>query len=235
MLPNREGISLPPVCVDLLSSALNRCHYRWWGVSNYGDCVELLLKAGAKITQKSLSFAAKDGTERCVKLMLEAGADPNAMLSTAAPRHNILEILINEGADVNFFDKFTALASAVDSKASRSLDLLLQAGADVNITDGNGDTALHFSFCHVWDNKKENIGRIRCTKTLLKAGIKVNVFNIRGVYGDEKKSNALMFCRQHDIQVGGVLKIHKKAYQNTVKQRDLLLLAAGEKPDVKPE
>ena len=105
----------------------------------------------------------------------------------------------------------------------------------MNITDVNGNTALHVSSCLIWDNKNKNIGRIRCTKTLLKAGIKINVFDIRGDYVEEKKSTALMYCRRRDMsdERRGVLKIHKKTYQNTVKQHDLLLLAAGEKPDVK--
>ena len=70
---------------------------------------------------------------------------------------------------------------------------------------------------------------------MLKAGIKVNVFNIRGEYGEEKKSTALMYCRRHDRSDEWRLKIPKKAYKNTVKQRDLLLLAAREKLNVKPE
>ena len=107
--------------VDLLSSALSCCLNKK-RVSDYEDCVELLLEAGAKLTKISLTFAAIDGTERGMKLMLEAGANPNAMLVQGAPRHNILEILINAEADVNFLDKErkpwhhnAALTSAVGS------------------------------------------------------------------------------------------------------------------------
>ena len=69
----------------------------------HDDCVEVLVKAGAEIHNRLVETAAETGSERCVKLILEAGGDPDDMLLPAIyeRRHNIVELLLREGANAN--------------------------------------------------------------------------------------------------------------------------------------
>ena len=53
-------------------------------MNGYEDCVEVLIKAGAEIAYKSLCKAAEHGSGKCVTLILEAGRDPDVMLSHLA-------------------------------------------------------------------------------------------------------------------------------------------------------
>ena len=83
----------------------------------------MLTETRTKLTKIALTFAAYDGTERGMKLMLDDGADPNALLVQAAPRHNILEILIDAGADVNQERKVWHHNTALFSSMSQSCQL----------------------------------------------------------------------------------------------------------------
>ena len=145
--------------------------------------MELLLEAGAKVTRGAVLFDVQDGTERCLKLLIQGGADPsvlllNAVRTSGVQRHKKVKLLINAGADVNFIDEFynhsTTLSTAVGSANVKCVKLLLDAGADVNMKDVDGNTALHYSHCLY----KDEINRkVRSIKVLLRAGIKVNVIN----------------------------------------------------------
>ena len=78
-----------------------------------------------------------------------------------------MNLLINGGADVNYipdwYDSWSPMTYTVFLGHVKCLKLLLQAGADVNITDRGQKTALHW------------VKDVRCLRLLLKAGAHVNV------------------------------------------------------------
>lgn len=62
-------------------------------------------------------------------------------------RVRLLELLIDNGADVNFVDRFgqTALYYACKHGNEKAVACLIKHGADVNIKDNAGTTALNFA------------------------------------------------------------------------------------------
>ena len=126
----------------------------YWAVKhNNADCAECLIKAGAKICDGVLSEAAGRGSERCVNLIIETGGPSldrkryiNKMLYYAVrhypPRSNIVDLLINAGANVNSPWGQRALFDAARYKNIQCTYQLLKAGADVNKLNGHGETAL---------------------------------------------------------------------------------------------
>ena len=91
----------------------------------------------------ALIFAGENVNEKCVKALIEAGADVNACsnkgntaLALAANKghYGCLTLLIQAGADVNVSnaDGVTALLRAVQIKNAKCLKNLIEAGADVN-------------------------------------------------------------------------------------------------------
>ena len=113
------------------------------------DCVEVLIKAGAEIADDTLLLAGKFGSERCTKLFLEAGGDVSKILYSAAS---------NDRQNI--------------------VSLLIASGADVNIRNRYGGTAL-------FDAVRNN--SVQCTDLLLKSGADVN---IQDKYGN----TALLFA-----------------------------------------
>ena len=111
--------------------------------------------------------AALDGNPEIVKLLLDAGADPNqrtqwdeCALANAVVRAHIEVVrqLLAAGAEVNIeykpqsvpsgerntviFSRFCPLADAVSQGEAEITDLLLQAGADPNLLASSGDNPL---------------------------------------------------------------------------------------------
>ena len=109
--------------------------------------MNLLLEAGADVnTQKDiLHKAAAYGQDKCLDLLLKAGADANKI-----------------GCDGN-----TALMSSAESGKLRCLELLIKAGADVNTRTQHGDSTVLITAA-----KYEHF---LCVQALLHAGALVNV------------------------------------------------------------
>ena len=127
--------------------------------SGHYDCLKILIQAGADVNwinkdtkNTALTHAARDGHENCLKLLLDAGADVNLavekfsdegekeadrplMLAADNGHVNCVRILIESGADVNAKTKnsYTAVHGAVHRGNQAYLDLLVKAGADVNV------------------------------------------------------------------------------------------------------
>ncbi|GKT50954.1 ankyrin-1 [Colletotrichum spaethianum] len=102
----------------------------------------------------ALQVACESGKLEIVTLLLEHGANPNlgagedtCPLIAAASKgeQEILKLLVKARADVNVFggwDNSTVLINAVVNLPVESLQVLVDAGADVNLADQEADTAL---------------------------------------------------------------------------------------------
>jgi ankyrin repeat protein len=130
------------------------------------DAVNCLLDHGADVKARTptgftaLIGAALSGNARVVALLLERGADPNAVcelergiLQTPAGvaagmgHADCLRLLMAAGADVNVQGgpfSHNALLGAATTASKETVRLLL-AKADVNATDWGGDTALDWA------------------------------------------------------------------------------------------
>lgn len=147
---------------------------------------ELLVASGADVNFKdgdsssAYSIAAKLGHQRLKQILLEAGADPavgvesyqlnwgeHAFFQAAADgRVDVLEAMLGRGlATVNMTNtaKVTALMRAHDEVV---VETLLRAGADVNLRDSRGYTALMWA---------AEAGNAIIVKRLIAAGSDVHV------------------------------------------------------------
>ncbi|KZL82888.1 multiple ankyrin repeats single kh domain-containing protein [Colletotrichum incanum] len=138
-----------------LQAAASEGHY---------DVVKELLDRGADVNAfttnenfpqgTALQVACESGKLEIVTLLLERGANPNlgagedtCPLIAAASKgeQEILKLLVKARADVNVFggwDNSTVLINAVANLPIESLQVLVDAGADVNLADQEADTAL---------------------------------------------------------------------------------------------
>jgi ankyrin repeat protein len=126
---NREGRSL-------LSAAV---------AANCPKAAEVLLRMGLPITIDDLTDAALSSDVRCLEILLQHGADPNAknlsmsgstalMLAALSGRTASERILLTHGADPNIKDADgrTALSTAAYYGQETAVRILLDAGADPN-------------------------------------------------------------------------------------------------------
>jgi uncharacterized protein len=109
--------------------------------------------------------AAKAGDVIVVRLLLEKGADPN--LTTRAGINPVMA-----AAGLGSKEEDGTGRQKTESDTIESINLLLQAGADVNATDGNGRTALHGAAQKGFD---------RVVGFLAERGAKVDVKDRRGL------------------------------------------------------
>jgi ankyrin repeat protein len=146
--------------------------------------VQLLISAGAKVNiqdrgDTAYSRAAVLGNQKLKEILLEAGADPTigvahykkewgeqAFFQAAADgRVDVVEVMLSNGtATVNMTNSYkaTALMRAHDE---RMVDVLIRAGADVNLRNEIGFTAL------MWASAA---GRASIVEKLIAAGADVN-------------------------------------------------------------
>jgi ankyrin repeat protein/mono/diheme cytochrome c family protein len=117
--------------------------------------VKLLLEVGADFDGRSIVgqtplFAAAGASVESTRLLVDRGANPNAVSQTGATplmsaRHSeVVSLLVARGADVTARSKRgeTALADAASRGDLAAVKLLLEKGADVNAADYRGYTPL---------------------------------------------------------------------------------------------
>ena len=130
-----------------------------------GDCskdvLQKIINHGAVVnaTNKknvtTLMLACEKGNKDAINLLLDVGADPNiadadgdTWLNYAAYGHRSKEVLptiFNHGAELNTTNKnnITALMIASQKGNADGISILMNAGADPNITDNKGATCIH--------------------------------------------------------------------------------------------
>ena len=126
--------------------------------NRHEDCVEALIKAGAKIDDGTTVSAGFDASEGCITFILEAGGDPNYILfgTVKGGRKNVVEKMIKAGADVNKYPWLNIDICGSQRCTLECARLLIDTGADVNRGEPL-DTAVVF-------------GSVQYTKLLLDAG-----------------------------------------------------------------
>jgi ankyrin repeat protein len=151
------------------------------------DELQLLLNAKANVNQSdkqgrtALMHAAKWGRSKELEMLLNAGAKVNKsdqegrtalMYAAVQGQSRGLQLLLNAGADPISKDRtgYTCLHYAavtkLDQLACDAIGLLLDAGADINAGDGDGNSPL-------LEVLKQ--GHAQCTKLLLDRGAKIEV------------------------------------------------------------
>ena len=204
--------------------SLASCH-------GYNDIVELLLKRGANVNEinkkrNGLFEASEQGHYDTMELLIKAGADVNAecciyqenetalLVAIRTGFYEGVNLLIRSGADVNKIpqDGVSPLMEASryypGSESPRNhvkcLELLIQAGVDVNTTQYN-DSALYIAAANGFGEgvglliqngadvnrycgqRRETPlmvaatnGQVSCVKAILEAGADVNSLNSEG-------------------------------------------------------
>ncbi|AXK60765.1 ankyrin repeat domain-containing protein [Candidatus Chromulinivorax destructor] len=166
------------------------------------DILQMLITAHADLNIQDdhdkytvLILAAEKGKEKCVKMLLEAGANKNItcaydvtalMLASQAGHEETVRILVNNGVDINSLDVHhcTALMIAAQAGHKEMVNILLKAGADKDIKSLKNETALMAAV---------QKGRTGIVKKLLKVGADKDVKTI-----DNK--TALDFAVQRDYK-----------------------------------
>jgi ankyrin repeat protein len=182
--------------------------------ANNMDLVNLLVEAGADVNAGSwppLCQAVDKNNTAIAEYLIDHGANVNypkdwGPLQEAPYVSNNIEmvkLLVARGADINT-GPWPALHVSIGKGRKDIFDLLIQRGADVNITDKKGSTSLYYAVdkdnlhylkiliahgakvdtkCQSGETalmSAASTGRTEAVKLLLEAGTNVNVKNDRG-------------------------------------------------------
>ncbi|MCJ1354126.1 MAG: hypothetical protein MMC33_004113, partial [Icmadophila ericetorum] len=151
-----------------------------------------LLQAGAQVNEvdekswSALIYASKstkNGTSRCIKALLEAGANPthtthikcNALHLSAAYQddENAVALLVEAGTDINVLDSSGAypLMYAATHDRAVAAQTLLDHGANLYGVDNDGDSLLNNAIFY----QAHNISQL-----LLQRGADYRIINLNG-------------------------------------------------------
>ena len=146
----------------------------------YIKSIEMLLRTGADVNPidaaefTPLKCAAKYGHNNCIKRLIEAGAHVNATDNGSVSLDPISLVIPTKYVNATTSCRSTALMIATRYAKHKCVETLIQAGADVNITDSYGYTAL-FKLENTYSTYS-----VHCLQTLFIAGAHVNMINRMG-------------------------------------------------------
>ena len=160
-----------------ICASCNQGHWPLWEATEKGhiECLKILVK-GASVSALSQVFLVAVAYSRynSANLLLDTGINVNfhypngsdtpLMAATYYDRPYLMNRLIVAGANVNAIND-RGLAALNCVMAKECLDLLIHAGADVNIQDKHRRTPL-YCMTEVWN--------IDCSMALISAGADVN-------------------------------------------------------------
>ncbi len=227
----KEHIENGPNRDDIFHALLHACSY------GHTNCVELLLQHSSvdidRISRENwtlLSWATYWGRVECIKILLKAGANPDMLYYSCTPlllainerRHECaLELAkVTTNIDQRMFEGSTALVYSLARKYYDVAEILISAGADINIRTETGHCAIHYAknidilksllalgadvnsrdFNDVTPLMMFSCSGIEgCIKELIKAGADINAF-------DRDGWTALMdACRCGNIEIIKIL------------------------------
>lgn len=186
-------------------------------------CVKALLEVGADpeicesesgVSPLVMCVVSRSYYECAIEL-IAGGADVNAVNDTGWPalvhasragNVEMVNVLVAANADVEQRTpgaQNTPLGAAVTWGCHACVQALIEAGAKVNATNSDKDTAL--MFCATLLN--ESCSSIKCAKTLLKAGATVD---LRNANGNTALMKAVERYRQRSWNPNSALRINKK-------------------------
>lgn len=186
------------ILVERASTADRQQRDRWSAANALVEAVQrgdvgsvrARLASGTEPDGWALMIAADHNQVAMVRLLLDAGADPDTTHEKGATtlgwaasggHSKVVALLLKHGADVNLRDPYgesTALMSAAGSAQPQVVEHLLRAGADVNLRAIRGRTALMSAAS--MDDSALHAPATRCARLLLAHGAKVNQCNADG-------------------------------------------------------
>ena len=191
------------------------------------EMMRLLLANGADVDKsKALNSAIYHGEMEIAEMLLsEYKANPNvdyiagtalgAALYRHPDNHKMIKMLLDYGADPNFRDKKSCYADdcipiirAVNKGIVKNVQLLLDAGANANITTNGGGTPLIW-LIYRHDGHCDNDNCLKIARLLINAGADVNAKakNGKTVLDYLPQSSRLMrqLLEEHGARSGGQL------------------------------
>lgn len=172
-----------------LADNLNKTALDYAIEKNAASIAALLIKAGSKVKEertlnRALEIALETGKTKCLKLILEAGADSNTILhngnpalveavnAESQPQHRlaVMSLLLQHGANPNTTNPngstTSVLMAAAMADKCEEAKLLIHHGADVNYVDSAfGMTPLHAAVIGA---------NVAIVKELLEAKVNIN-------------------------------------------------------------
>ena len=193
-------------------------------------CLGPLIAAGADLNRKdkkgltALMHAAWFGNFKCVGTLLQAGADVNLKESKWGSTAFILASSYDKHSCVSLCDRYNFTIRRYsafvpqDHSASRCVEALRKAGADVNVVDSRGRTALI--------RAAQIGGNILVIKRLLKANCRINM--VGRPWGHSALTSHILYGRRQPNDISMLLfaagemvdDFEKQRLQNILKLED---------------